>query len=106
MGKSWDQIKDLVTDEPNIFETSYLNKKCKEVSEQYNVSRHTVKRNIFNYWRNGKTKYAILPKYYLSGGKGKERQIEQKNAFKITDKIKEEIQAAYIKIDLKVKEAL
>lgn len=93
--KSWEQIKDLVTDEPNIFETSYLNKKCKAVSEQYNVSRHTVKRNIFNYWRNGKTKYAILPKYYLSGGKGKERQLEQNNAFTITDKIKEEIQAAY-----------
>lgn len=111
---SWNIIKDVVYDEPMIFDRSYFNSKCSELAEKNGVSRHTVNRLIQKYWRSGKSKLGIIPKYYNSGGKGKEKNLSQINGRQrsdqkvssiLDDKTKTLIKKGYKRWYLKVKQA-
>jgi hypothetical protein len=73
--KSWEIIKDLVRDEPLIFDRKYFNLKSNELAKLHGVSRHSIHRLIHRYWKNGKSKLGTVPKYYNSGGKGKAKNL-------------------------------
>ncbi|MGK7391499.1 MAG: hypothetical protein ACNS60_14180 [Candidatus Cyclobacteriaceae bacterium M2_1C_046] len=71
--KSWQIIKDHVNKEPQIYDKKLFNKLCSLIANQNKVSRHTVSRLFLKYWINGKVKIGLAPKYYKSGGKGKDK---------------------------------
>lgn len=70
---TWDIIKELVNQEPQIYYTKVRRKNVKEVAKQFDVSEISVMGYLKRYWKRGKTPNALLPDYYNCGGKGKER---------------------------------
>lgn len=76
--EKWKIVEKYVEYEPHIYEPQRL----KEIVEQ--IKKETGKRSkrvysIFReYWIGGKTKNALLPNYFNSGGKGKEKVLKDK----------------------------
>lgn len=70
---TWDIIKELVNQEPQIYYTKVRRKNVKEIAKQFDVSEISVMGYLKRYWKRGKTPNALLPDYYNCGGKGKER---------------------------------
>ncbi len=77
MEDSWEMIKEVVNQEPQIFDKKIFNKQCNKIAEAHNVSRQTISRLMHKFWVNGKTKNGLAPKYYNSGGKGKEKNFDE-----------------------------
>lgn len=71
---AWEIIKDIVKEEPAIFEKIFRTKLIKAAQEKYKVSYPTIRKYLYKYWSRGKTIDALLPDYKNSGGKGKERK--------------------------------
>ncbi|MEQ8628188.1 Mu transposase C-terminal domain-containing protein [Ekhidna sp.] len=113
--RSWDIIKSVVRDEPLIFDKKYFNAKCNELAEVHGVSRQTVQRLLFRYWHNGKSKLGIVPKYYNSGGKGKEKNLtltingrqrtDRQSTIILDEQLKHKIRKGYKRWYLRVKQA-
>ena len=59
--------------EPLIYDTKIRNKYIKEVIRKYKVSRSTVELYLKRYWKRGMTKNSLIPDFYKSGGRGKEK---------------------------------
>ncbi len=105
--ESWLIIKELVLDEPLIFNKKYFNKRVNECAKLHNVSRQKTQRLVFKYWHYGKSKHGIIPKYYNSGGKGKRKtfsgsthgrpRIDKKSPLILTEEMIMEIQKGYKK---------
>lgn len=72
--QAWEKIRDIVGIEPHIYDSSERRKYILKICEIYNTHENTVVRYLKRYWRKGKTKNALLPDYYLCGGKGREKQ--------------------------------
>lgn len=75
--KAWEMIKDIIALEPHIYDSSERRKYLLKICKEYNTHENTVVRYLKRYWQRGKTKNALLPEYYLCGGKGQERQSSQ-----------------------------
>ena len=75
--QAWEKIRDIVGVEPHIYDSSERRKYILKVCEIYNTHENTVVRYLKRYWQKGKTKNALLPDYYLCGGKGREKQSGQ-----------------------------
>lgn len=75
--KAWEMIKDIIALEPHIYDSSERRKYLLKICKVYNTHENTVVRYLKRYWQRGKTKNALLPEYYLCGGKGQERQSSQ-----------------------------
>lgn len=75
--KKWQIIKDIVIDEPHVFQSSYRRKSIKEISKKYSVSELSIIGYLKRYWEKGKTPNALLPLYNNCGGKGKERESSE-----------------------------
>jgi len=73
--KAWDLIGGIVTLEPHIYYRKERAKYIKAIAEKSGVSVKTIGNYLKKYWRNGKTKNALLPSFYLCGGRGKEKRI-------------------------------
>lgn len=73
--KAWEVIKDIVVLEPLIYDSSERRKLVLKVCEKFNIHESTVMRYLKKYWQRGKTKNALLPDYYMCGGKGKEKEV-------------------------------
>jgi len=104
--ESWLIIKELVSDEPFIFNKKYFNKRVNDCAKLHNVSRQKTRRLIFRYWHNGKSKLGIIPKYFNSGGKGKSKtlsgshgrpRMDKKSPLILTEEMKKEIKKGYKK---------
>lgn len=75
---AWLLIKDIVSQEPEIFNKKYRSVLIKDVCEQSSVNYKTVRKYLYKYWSRGKTVNALLPDYNNSGAKGKERNNGEK----------------------------
>lgn len=71
--QAWQIIKEMVTDEPGIYEKNIRTAHIKKATEIYGVSYPTVRKYLCKYWQRGKTINALLPDYQNSGARGKER---------------------------------
>lgn len=71
---AWAIIKDIVKEEPSIYEKSFRMKLVKEAQEKHQVTYPTVRKYLYKYWSRGKMIDALLPDYKNSGGKGKEKK--------------------------------
>jgi len=68
--KAWDIVKDIVEKEPEIYYSENRKELVESISSIHNVHINTVNRYLKKYWRYGKTKDALLPKYSNSGCRG------------------------------------
>ena len=73
--KAWEVIKDIIVIEPMIYDPSERRKIVLKVCSKFNIHESTVMRYLKRYWQRGKTKNALLPDYYMCGGKGKEKEV-------------------------------
>lgn len=73
--KYWTMIKEIVIEEPHIFQNTFRRKHVKEIAKQYNVSQLSIMNSLKRYWKRGKVPNALLPDYLNCGGRGKERVI-------------------------------
>lgn len=73
--KAWEIIKDIVKLEPLVYHSAERRKLIRKKCEAHNIHESTVIRYLKKYWQRGKTKNALLPDYYLCGGKGKEKKV-------------------------------
>lgn len=72
--KAWEIIKDIVVLEPIIYIPAERRKLILKACDCHNVHESTVVRYLKKYWKRGKTKNALLPDYYMCGGRGKEKE--------------------------------
>lgn len=75
---AWDVIKDMVSDEPRIFEKKVRSQLTNEAIEIHRVTYPAIRKYLRKYWQRGKNINALLPDYANSGGKGKEREPGEK----------------------------
>lgn len=75
--KAWEVIKDIIILEPMIYDPSERRKLILKVCSKFNVHESTVMRYLKKYWQRGKTKNALLPDYYMCGGKGREKGVNE-----------------------------
>lgn len=76
--QAWQIIKEMVRDEPGIYEKSIRTAHIKKANEIFKVSYPTVRKYLYKYWQRGKTINALLPDYQNSGARGKERSAGPK----------------------------
>lgn len=69
----WLQMKDIVSQEPDIYIREKRGILISSVLESGNMSKNTLYKHLRRYWVGGKTKNALLPRYDQAGGKGKKR---------------------------------
>lgn len=67
-------IKDIVVLEPLIYDSSERRKLVLKVCEKFNIHESTVMRYLKNIGRE-ENQNALLPDYYMCGGKGKEKEV-------------------------------
>ncbi|MTI67148.1 MAG: DDE-type integrase/transposase/recombinase [Firmicutes bacterium] len=72
--KYWDMIKEIVKEEPQIFQSTYRRRKIREITSENDVSQLTILNYLKRYWKRGKVPNALLPDYWNCGAKGKERK--------------------------------
>lgn len=70
--QTWECIKDIVENEPYIYEAKYRRKLISQLNS--NIHENTVIKYLKRYWKRGMCKNALLPDYSLCGGRGKERK--------------------------------
>ena len=70
----WNNIRDIAANEPAIYEKGKRSQLVQNAAKQNNVSIEQMYRLLDLYWRNGKTKNALLPAYSNCGAKGKTRR--------------------------------
>lgn len=73
--KAWELIGGIVTLEPHIYYRKERSKYIRAIAEKSGVSVKTIGNYLKKYWRNGKTKNALLPSFYRCGAKGKEKAV-------------------------------
>ncbi|XMB26249.1 Mu transposase C-terminal domain-containing protein [Paenibacillus sp. BR2-3] len=75
--KSWDAIKDIVTDEPDCFEKGFRGLKIREVQARTGIHKSTIYRYLRRYWQGGKMKNALLPHFNNCGNVGNDRAAKE-----------------------------
>lgn len=73
--KSWNVIKNLVSNEPYIYDPQWRGPKVIETAAEHATSKPTIYKNLDRYWRRGQTSNALIPNYANCGGKGLERNF-------------------------------
>ncbi|MGL4731549.1 MAG: transposase [Clostridium sp.] len=76
--KAWESIEEIVYQEPLIYISNERSRIISEVCKRHQFKSITVKKYLKKYWKRGKTINALLPDFYLCGGKGKEKSISDK----------------------------
>lgn len=76
--KAWSLIKDLVVNEPDIYQKDKRGKLITDFVSRGTGTKLTIYKYLRRYWQRGKTINSLLPDYYKSGGKGKERMSSEK----------------------------
>lgn len=69
----WQYIRDLVENEPDVYDRSQRSQLMEKVIAKYNITKMTLYKQLKKYWKGGKTKNAFLPNYKNCGAKGTER---------------------------------
>jgi hypothetical protein len=74
----WECIKDMVSQEPDIFEGDKRGSFIKVAVTNTGKNKRLFYKYLAQYWQRGKIKNALLPDYKESGGKGKEKTFTGK----------------------------
>lgn len=74
--RRWKIIKEAAEDEPHIYTPAGRGAHVRRLVDQ-GCNRNTVLNLLQNYWRGGKTPNALVGKWFLCGGKGKERDAAE-----------------------------
>ena len=69
----WQYIRDLVENEPDVYDRSQRSQLMEKVIAKYNITKMTLYKQLKKYWKGGKTKNAFLPNYKNCGAKGTKR---------------------------------
>lgn len=77
---AWAVIKDMVIDEPAIYDEIERGRLIREASKKHNVHKMTVYKYLRRYWWGGKIINALLPEFSRCGGIGKERSLNERSA--------------------------
>lgn len=64
---AWNQIKELLSNEPAIYEKQYRGTLIKEAQLKKNKSFNTLMKLLRKYWQRGLVKDSLLPDYYNCG---------------------------------------
>jgi hypothetical protein len=70
----WNKIQSIVTSEPDVYERNMRLKLMQSSAVKNEVTIEQLYRLIDRYWRNGKSKNALLPMYSNCGAKGQTRK--------------------------------
>lgn len=70
--QAWKCIKDIVENEPYIYEAKYRRKLISQLN--CNIHENTIIKYLKRYWKRGMCRNALLSDYSLCGGRGKERK--------------------------------
>lgn len=75
--RAWNIISKIVesSNEPSIYEKHKRGELINKTIEDNKVTYRIVYKYLRKYWQRGKTKNALLPDYYNSGGKGKSKTV-------------------------------
>jgi hypothetical protein len=73
--KAWELIGGIVALEPHIYYRKERSKYIRAIAEKSGISIKTIGNYLKKYWRNGKTKNALLPSFYRCGARGKEKAV-------------------------------
>ncbi|SDN50056.1 Mu transposase, C-terminal [Psychrobacillus sp. OK028] len=76
--KRWELIKNLVSHEPEIYESENRGRLITAEINRTSKSKGLYYKHLKQFWKRGKTKNALLPDYQNSGGKGKEKTFTDK----------------------------
>lgn len=76
--KAWEAIEEIVYQEPLIYISQERSRFISEVCKMHQLNKNTVIKYLKKYWKRGKTINALLPDFYLCGGKGKDKSIGDK----------------------------
>lgn len=76
--KAWEVIEEIVYQEPLIYISQERSRFISEVCKMHQLNKNTVIKYLKKYWKRGKTINALLPDFYLCGGKGKDKSISDK----------------------------
>jgi hypothetical protein len=73
--KAWEIVSFILKscDEPYIYNSELRSEYIKEASDKYGISEKTIREYFKKYWQRGKTKNSLLPDFYKTGCKGKEK---------------------------------
>ncbi|MCT4596027.1 MAG: Mu transposase C-terminal domain-containing protein [Anaeromicrobium sp.] len=74
----WEVVQYVLSnklEEKNLYISKYRTPVIKEAATRYDISENTIKNYLIRFWKGGKTKNSLLPKYLNCGGRGKERSI-------------------------------
>lgn len=74
----WQCIKDMVSQEPHIFEGDKRGRLIKAAVAKTGKNKRLFYKYLVQYWQRGNVKNALLPDYKKSGGKGKEKTFKGK----------------------------
>ncbi|WDM21266.1 Mu transposase C-terminal domain-containing protein [Paenibacillus polymyxa] len=77
MENAWEAVKQLVDQEPAIFDTVTRMKLIQKASEFSGISTKTIGRYLKSFWMKGKVKYALAPGFDKRGGSGKTKASGQ-----------------------------
>lgn len=81
--KRWELIKNLVSHEPEIYESENRGRLITVDISKTDKSKGLYYKYLKQFWKRGKTKNALLPDYQNSGGKGIEKTFtDSKNGSK------------------------
>lgn len=73
--KSWSMIKELASQEPDVFISRYREKAIRDLSTRFGVSKSTINRYLKKYWKRGKAPNALLPDFINCGGKNISKKV-------------------------------
>lgn len=71
--KDWDIIRDIVDQEPDIYDPDRRGALIQKVMAQHSVSKPTIYKHLRRYWQRGMTQNALMPEFRKRGEKGKEK---------------------------------
>lgn len=77
--KRWEIIKDIVTEEPDVYDEKLRGAMIREAHEKFGTPKKDIYKYLREYWKGGKTPNALLPNYDNSGAPGKERGVKEGN---------------------------
>lgn len=69
----WEIIKNICLKEPDIYQLEKRGSLVNECIKETGISKGLLYKHLKQFWREGKVKNSLLPKYSNSGGKGGEK---------------------------------
>lgn len=78
--QAWEIVKkvlDSCEEKELIFISKYRERAIKDALLVFNVNYSTIKNTLIKFWQGGSVKNALIPNYYKSGAKGKEKRVSK-----------------------------